>query len=68
MGKAYLRFNVGDLVKFTHGHLGASAQKVGLITEQSYTSSKDNIYKIKTDKKEYWIPRSCIELLSSVVD
>jgi len=64
MGKAYFHYNIGDLVEFTHGHLGAAATKIGIVIEQSLRMTKDNVYKIRSGEKDYWIPRTRIELLS----
>ena len=67
MTKRNFRYNIGDLVKFTHGHLGAAATKIGIVVEQSLRMTKDNVYKIRAEGKDYWIPRTSIELLSKVV-
>jgi hypothetical protein len=64
MGKIYFRYDIGDLVEFTHGHLGASIKRIGIITEQSLRMTKDNVYKIRAEEKSYWIPRTMITLLS----
>jgi hypothetical protein len=57
-------YNIGDLVEFTHGHLGASVKRIGIVVEQSLRMTKDNVYKIRTNEKDYFIPRTHITLLS----
>jgi hypothetical protein len=68
MGKLYFQYNIGDLVKFTHGHLGASITRTGIVIGQSFRYTKDNVFKIRTEGKDYWVPRTRIELLSKVMD
>ena len=60
-------FNIGDLVEFIHGRVGASITKTGLVVERSYRMTKDDMYKIRTDEKDYWISRPRITLLSEAV-
>ena len=57
-------YNVGDLVEFRYGRLGASVTRVGIVVEQSINYTKDNLYKIKVKEKDYWIRSSHITLLS----
>ena len=57
-------YNIGDLVEFKYGRLGASVSRVGIVVEQSINYTKDNLYKIKVKGKDYWIRSSHITLLS----
>jgi hypothetical protein len=57
-------FNVGDLVEFTHGHLGASVQRIGLVVERSLKPTRDDMYKIQSNEKYYWICSTRMEMLS----
>ena len=68
MNKKRLKFlyDIGDLVEFTHGRLGASITRIGIVVEQSLRMTKDNVYKIRTNEKDYFIPRTNIKLLSKV--
>jgi hypothetical protein len=61
-------YNLGDLVRFTttrqtedYNH---TIEKVGIVVEQSYRMTKDNVFKIKVEDEYYWIPRPRITLLS----
>ena len=58
------RYNIGDLVEFRHGHLGASVLKVGVVVEQSYRITRDNMFKILVKDKYYWKSADKITLLS----
>jgi len=64
MIESYEPYNVGDLVEFNYGRLGASVKLVGIVVEQSINYTKDNLYKIKVKEKDYWIRSSHITLLS----
>tara|TARA_R110002110_G_scaffold46424_3_gene140347 strand:- start:1471 stop:1689 length:219 start_codon:yes stop_codon:yes gene_type:complete len=64
MTKRIEPYNVGDLVEFRYGRLGASVTRVGIVVEQSINYTKDNLYKIKVKEKDYWIRSSHITLLS----
>jgi hypothetical protein len=57
-------FNIGDLVEFIHGHLGASVKRIGLIVERSLKPTRDDMYKIQSNEKYYWICGTRIEMLS----
>ncbi len=64
----YFHYNIGDLVEFVEGRVGASRKRTGIIIEQSFRFTKDNKYKIKTqDDKDYWVSRPRLTLLSKVV-
>jgi hypothetical protein len=64
MAALNFRYHAGDLVEFTYGHLGASVKKIGIVIEGSLRMTKDNVFKIRADEKDYWIPRTRITLLS----
>jgi|TARA_R100000388_G_scaffold55468_2_gene41110 hypothetical protein len=62
------RYNLGDLVKFkvarhTEDYL-SYIEKVGIVVEQSYRITKDNVFKIKVDDEYHWMPAPRITLLS----
>ena len=59
-------YNIGDLVEFTYGRLGASITRIGIVVGQSLRMTKDNVYRIRTNEKDYFIPRTKIKLLSKV--
>ena len=62
------QYDVGDLVEFVEGRVGASRKRTGIIIEQSFRFTKDNKYKIKTeDGKDHWVSRPRLTLLSEVV-
>ena len=62
---AYFEYDVGDLVEFVEGRVGASRRRTGIIIEQSYRFTTDNQYKIKTeDGKDHWVSRPRLTLLS----
>ena len=58
------RYNVGDLVKFRHDRMNVIEYKVGIVVEQSYRITKDNMFKILVKGKYYWQPADKITLLS----
>ena len=59
-------YEIGDLVEFIHGHLGASVTRTGIVIERSYRMTRDNMYKIQSQDKYYWIARPRMTLLSKV--
>ena len=62
---AYFHYNIGDLVEFVEGRVGANRRRTGIIIEQSFRFTKDNKYKIKTeDGKDHWVSRPRLSLLS----
>ena len=65
--KPYFRYNIGDLVEFTHGFLGAAAKLTGIVVDQSYKGTKNNVFKIKVKEKYYWISAPRITLLSKAM-
>jgi|14BtaG_2_1085337.scaffolds.fasta_scaffold185847_2 hypothetical protein len=67
MKKEEFLYDIGDLVQFTYGRLGAVAKKIGFVAEKNRKVTSDTLYKIKAGEKDYWIPTSRIELLSKVV-
>lgn len=59
------QYDVGDLVEFVEGRLGASRKRTGIVTQQSFRFTKDDRYKIKTeDGKDVWTHRGLMTLLS----
>jgi len=71
MSKPYgdgFRYNIGDLVKFkvarhTEDYY-SYIEKVGIVVEQSYRITKDNVFKIKVEGAYHWMPAPMITLLS----
>ena len=62
------QYDVGDLVEFVEGRLGASRKRTGIVTQQSFRFTKDDRYKIKTqDGKDVWTERWRMTLLSKAV-
>jgi len=59
-------YNIGDLVEFIHGHLGASIKRTGIVIDAG-AQRRDKIYKIRAEGKDYWISAPRIEMLSKVV-
>ena len=61
-------YDIGDLVEFVEGRLGASRKQTGIVIEQSFRYTKDDRYKIKTkDGKDVWTHRGLMTLLSKAV-
>jgi len=58
------RYNVGDLVKFRHDRMNVIDYKVGIVVEQSYRITRDNMFKILVKDKYYWKSADKITLLS----
>jgi hypothetical protein len=67
MVKRVQLFKVGDLVEFIYGRLGASVNKYGIVVERMSGMTRDDMYKIRAGAKDYWIPRTRIELLSKAI-
>ena len=64
----YFLYNIGDLVEFVEGRVGASRKRTGIIVAQSFRFTKDNQYNIKTeDGKDHWVSRPRLTLLSEAV-
>ena len=64
----YFHYNIGDLVEFVEGRVGASRKRTGIIIAQRFRFTTDNQYKIKTeDGKAHWVSRPMLTLLSEVV-
>ena len=61
---AYFRYNIGDLVKFRHDRMNVIEYKVGIVVEQSFRFTRDNMFKILVKGKYYWQPADKIILLS----
>jgi len=71
MSKPYgdgFRYNIGDLVKFKIARhtedYHSYVEKVGIVVEQSYRITKDNVFKIKVEEAYHWMPAPRITLLS----
>ena len=71
MSKPYgdgFRYNIGDLVKFKVARhtedYHSYVEKVGIVVEQSYRITKDNVFKIKVEGAYHWMPAPMITLLS----
>ena len=65
-------YNIGDLVKFTivrnteeYKH---HVEKIGIVVEQSLRMTKDNVFRIRANDRDYWIPRPRITLLSKALN
>ena len=57
-------FNVGDLVQFKHNHLKVTSLKTGIVLGHN---TNNNRFKVKVNKKDYWVSEDKIKLLSKVV-
>ena len=61
-------YEVGDLVSFkvkrqTEEYIDFE-NKIGVVIERSLRMTKDNVYKVKTEGKDYWVSRPRLTLLS----
>ena len=67
--KFYYRYKLGDLVEFQKDRITEEyldfRKVTGIIVEQSYRITKDNVYRIQVGDEKYWIPEPRITLLSS---
>ncbi len=61
MSKTKSAYNVGDLVQFKHNHLKVTSLKTGLVTGHN---TNNNRFKVKVNKKDYWVSEDKIKLLS----
>ena len=61
MSKKEQRFSIGDLVKFKHNHLKVTSIKTGLVLGHN---TNNNRFKVKVNKKDYWVSEDKIKLLS----
>jgi len=63
------RYKLGDLVEFQKDRITEEyvdfLKVIGIIIEQSYRLTKDNVYKIQVGNEQYWISEPRITLLSS---
>ncbi len=67
MTKYKFHYEVGDLVEFVEGRLGASLKRTGLIIDRVFNYSED-MYKIRSiNEKDIWTSEGTITLLSKVV-
>jgi hypothetical protein len=62
------QYELGDLVSFqasrtTEDFLNLE-KKVGIVVARSLRMTKDNVYKIRTEGRDYWISRTGLTLLS----
>ena len=64
MSKKHYSYNVGDLVEFVHGRLGAYIKRTGIVIEQSLKYTRDDMFKIRVGEKDYWMAANQITLLS----
>ena len=61
-------YNIGDLVSFTQRRL--TEQYVddfvltGVVIKQRFVFTADNKFLVQTPKKDYWVPRPALTLLS----
>ena len=62
------RYNLGDLVSFKVSRQTEEYNdfeiKVGIVTDRSLRMTRDNVYRIKTEEKDYWVSRPRLTLLS----
>ena len=63
MSKTKSAYNVGDLVQFKHNHLKVTSLKTGLVIGHN---TNNNRFKVKVNKKDYWVSEDKIKLLSKV--
>ena len=61
-------YELGDLVSFkvsrqTEEYINIE-NKVGVVIERSLRMTRDNMYRIKTEDKDYWVSRPRLTLLS----
>jgi hypothetical protein len=61
MSKTKSAYNVGDLVQFKHNHLKVTSLKTGLVIGHN---TNNNRFKVKVNKKDYWVSEDKIKLLS----
>lgn len=61
------RFDKGDLVKFRHNRMNMIEYKVGIVVEQSFRFTRDNMFRILVKGKYYWQPEDKLTLLSKAV-
>ena len=62
------RYELGDLVSFKVSRQTEEYNdfeiKVGIVTARSLRMTRDNVYRIKTEEKDYWVSRPRLTLLS----
>jgi hypothetical protein len=61
-------YELGDLVSFktrrqTEEYINFE-NKVGIVVERSLRMTRDNVYRIKTNERDYWVSRPRLTLLS----
>jgi hypothetical protein len=67
MTKYKFHYEVGDLVEFVEGRLGASLKRTGLIIDRVFNYNED-MYKIRSiNEKDIWTSEGTITLLSKVM-
>ena len=53
------RYNLGALVSFKVSRQTEEYNdfeiKVGIVTDRSLRMTRDNVYRIKTEEKDYWV-------------
>jgi len=66
--KPEYRFDIGDLVKFRHNRMNMIEDKIGIVVEQSYRVSRDNMFKILVKGRYYWQAAPKLTLLSKAAN
>ena len=56
-------YNIGDLVEFKHNHLKVTSIKTGIVIGHN---TNNNRFKVKVNKKDFWVSQDKIKLLSKV--
>lgn len=51
---------IGDLVEFTYGRVGGQIEGIGIFAERG----TDGKHKVLFMGRGYWIPESCIKIIS----
>tara|TARA_R110002110_G_scaffold115425_1_gene286208 strand:+ start:956 stop:1171 length:216 start_codon:yes stop_codon:yes gene_type:complete len=63
MNKPGYRFKLGDLVEF-NVRSGAHKIRTGIVIERMFEMTRDDMYKINVEGKDYWAARPMLTLLS----
>jgi hypothetical protein len=68
--KFHYRYKLGDLVEFQKDRITEEyldfRKATGIVVEQSYRMTTDNVYRIQVGDEKYWVSEPRITLLSSV--
>ena len=66
--KADFTYNIGDLVSFKSRRVNEDYVSVdvltGVVIKQRYVFTADNKFLVQTPKKDYWVSRPALTLLS----